>query len=295
MLPLEDSIQSGNALIGHVWILKPWSCLTTPNAPAGAVSWWAGQVPEVGHSSKHHYRQKQKGEDHQPQDAPWKSKPLDQLLEELQEELNTSAVHLFTARQQHQMYCGLSHDHDVPERWLVTAVDFGENFTCFFKNEAQAAHWTQSLVTVDPIVTFCRCPDNDIITKDSFFVHLWWSEARFECYASLHMFGGAVVNGAGTCIPKNYIFFWWLHCPLWMKDLLCWHFFFWNWHWLHKRTSLFFGQVMGRECDGEIGVMKRSAALAIKAGTTVISNSADLHSYCARKLTVQHIHTAGGL
>lgn len=92
--------------------------------------------------------------------------PLDQLLEELQEELSTFAVHLFTARWQHQMYSGLT--HDVPQKWPVTTMDFGENFTCYFQNEAQAAHWTQSQVTVHPIVTFYRCPDDDIIAKESF-------------------------------------------------------------------------------------------------------------------------------
>ena len=67
------------------------------------------------------------------------------LLEKLQEELNTSAVHLFPVRRQHQIYSGLT--QDVPEGWLVTTVDFGENFTSFFENKAQAVHWTQ-------IVTF---------------------------------------------------------------------------------------------------------------------------------------------
>ena len=215
--------------------------------------------------------------------------PLDQLLEELQEGLSTFAVHLFIARWQHQMYSGLT--HGVPQKWLVTMMDFGENFTCYFQNEAQAAHWTQSQVTVHPIVTFYRCPDDDIITKESF---VFISDDLKHDSNAVHHFTCLVVQ---RLMEQGLVFQKMVHfsdgCTSQYKGKTCFvdiSFSETDMGIISERH--FFGSRHGKSvCDGEIGIVKRSAALAIRAGTTVISNATDLHSYCARKLTLPSDNT----
>ena len=105
------------------------------------------------------------------------------------------------------------------------------------------------------------------------------------------MVGGAAVDGAGTRVPENGAFS--NGCTSQYKGKTC----FVDISFSETDTGIiserhFFGSGHGKSvCDGEIGVVKRSAALVIKAGTTVISNATGLHSYSARKLTLPSDNT----
>ncbi len=59
---------------------------------------------------------------------------------------------------------------NVPDKWGVMCMDFGENYNCHFQDEAQSAHWSYNQATIHPVVAYYRCPEEscDLVTCESF-------------------------------------------------------------------------------------------------------------------------------
>ena len=55
----------------------------------------------------------------------------------------------------------------VPDKSVITVLDFGQNHDCFYQDSAQSTYWHHKQVTVYPIVCYYRCPiDNEIVKED---------------------------------------------------------------------------------------------------------------------------------
>lgn len=219
--------------------------------------------------------------------------PFDQVVEELTEELEKFSLHLFNARwQQQQFHHITSH---VPDGGLVMVMDFAENFSCFFQDEAQSAHWAKNQVTIHPIVTYFRCPDDGAVCKDSFIIIS--DDLKHDSHA-VHHFSCKVVNilqERGLSFTKVVQFT--DGCAAQYKGRTG----FVDISFAVEDTGIvterhFFGSRHGKSvCDGEIGVVKRCASLAVKAGGIVIADAKDLYEYCSRHLTLplgnDHLHS----
>ena len=81
---------------------------------------------------------------------------LGNLIQELEEELDTLPLHLFLKNWQQEQFSKLTSGR-VPEGWCIMVLDFAENYTCKTQDEVQAAHWTQEQVTVHPIISYYNC------------------------------------------------------------------------------------------------------------------------------------------
>ena len=48
-----------------------------------------------------------------------------------------------------------------PKSWVIMCMDYGENYNCYFQDEAQSAHWSYQQATIHPIVAYYKCQDCD--------------------------------------------------------------------------------------------------------------------------------------
>lgn len=77
-------------------------------------------------------------------------KTVADLIDELVLESDMMAMHLFNAAWAHDQF--LSVKDELPKDTVLMALDFGQNYACFYQDEAQTAHWYHDQVTVHPIV-----------------------------------------------------------------------------------------------------------------------------------------------
>ena len=52
-----------------------------------------------------------------------------------------------------------SSNSNIPEKWVLLGMDFGENYNCHYQDEAQSANWSYKQATIHPMVTYYRYPD----------------------------------------------------------------------------------------------------------------------------------------
>ena len=160
-------------------------------------------------------------------------------------------------------------------------MDFGENMTCMYQDEAQGAHWGRQQITTHPIVTTYRCPDDDEILTESFvFIS---SDLKQDSHAvqlsvtnQLEQRGLSfqkVVHFSDGC-PSQY------KCKTNFADIS-----------FAADTGIlpekhFFGTRHGKgPCDAEIGVVKRIAFLAVRRRRAIIANATDLYRFGKSSLT----------
>ena len=76
--------------------------------------------------------------------------------------------HIFNASWQYRQFTTLI--DDLPQTTVVMVLDFGQNYACFYQDEAQAAHWFHNQVTVHPIVAYHKCPEAEETVKELIFL-----------------------------------------------------------------------------------------------------------------------------
>ncbi|KAK7099806.1 uncharacterized protein [Littorina saxatilis] len=212
-----------------------------------------------------------------------KEGPFDQLITELEEELVTFSRHLANAKWQHKQYALLQ--KNIPQGWLLMCMDFGENMTCIYQDEAQGAHWGRQQITIHPIVATYRCPDDDETVTESFvFVS---SDLKHDSHAVQH-FQLSVTNlleQRGLSFQKVVHFS--DGCPSQYKCKTN----FADASFAADDTGImtekhFFGTRHGKgPCDAEIGVVKRIAFLAVRRRRAIIANARDLYRFGKTSLT----------
>ncbi|VDI13634.1 Hypothetical predicted protein [Mytilus galloprovincialis] len=100
-----------------------------------------------------------------------KEEKLNNFLSILKVKLEPFAKHIFDAKWQAQQFKKIT--MAVPEKWAVMCLDFAENFTCLWQDEAQGAHWSYDQVTLHPIVSYYNCPKENcknIVEESIMFV-----------------------------------------------------------------------------------------------------------------------------
>ena len=84
-----------------------------------------------------------------------KTESVASLIDELQSEVDSLSLHLFIANWQHAMFKTIS--SKLPDGWVVTVLDFAENYTCTYQDKIQSAHWAHNQVTFHPVVAYYTC------------------------------------------------------------------------------------------------------------------------------------------
>ncbi|XP_070201835.1 uncharacterized protein [Littorina saxatilis] len=208
--------------------------------------------------------------------------PFDQLVCELEEELKPFARHITNAEWQHQQFSHLK--ENLPDKWVLFVMDFAENYSCFYQDEAQSAHWNQNQVTIHPVVAYYVCPDDKEIMRESFICVS--SDLKHDANAVQH-FQLTVIRellGRGLVIEKVIHFS--DGCSSQYKCKTS----FVDTSYSEEDVGIpqekhFFGSRHGKgPCDAEIGVIKRISSLAVKRRQVSIATAEELYDFGRQKL-----------
>ena len=101
-----------------------------------------------------------------------KTGTLADLVDELVMKLVPFSKHFVNAKWQVQQFDYLR--RNVPDKWAIMCMDFGENNNCHFQEEAESAHWSYNQATIHPVVAYYRCPEEscDLVTHESFMYNV---------------------------------------------------------------------------------------------------------------------------
>ena len=166
-------------------------------------------------------------------------------------------------------------------------MDFGENYACHHQDEAQGAHWHYEQVTLHPIVTYYHCPTdgcNEIVHESVIFIsndhkHDYHAVQYFVKKTNQYLLEQRLnickeilfSDGAPTQYKSKANF---LNLSMSKED------------YGFDIEKHFFGSRHGKgPCDGEVGVLKRSASLAVKRGQ-VISDAEDFYKFAKDTLSL---------
>lgn len=206
------------------------------------------------------------------------------FLDELCEELNNFSSHLHNARWQHQQFTSLT--HDIPKNWVLFCMDYAENYTCLYQDEAQSAHWSHDQATLFSIVAYYRCNDcREIVNESLVFVS---DDKKHDCHAVHHFVTVANdhLTKSRNVTIENEIHF---------SDGAASQF--------KSKTPFadvanstndfgfpcekhFFGSRHGKgPCDGEFGVVKRTVSQCVVARKTLVRNAKEFYNCAKEKLT----------
>ncbi|XP_045192503.2 uncharacterized protein LOC123548897 [Mercenaria mercenaria] len=206
------------------------------------------------------------------------------FLRELYEEVETFSSHLHNAMWQYQQFNTLI--HEIPMNWVVFCMDFSENYTCLYQDEAQSAHWSHDQATSFFIVAYYRCPEHNEIMHESLMfvsddkhhdshgVHHYVTEANKHLTEKLHLTIEREIHfsdGAASQFKSKTPF----------ADVA------------NSSTDYgfpcekhFFGSRHGKgPCDGEFGVVKRTVSQAVVARQALIRNVKEFHDFAKAKLS----------
>ena len=79
------------------------------------------------------------------------------ICKQMIEDLGTLARHIFNADWQYNQYQELR--DNLPKDWLLTVMDFAENYRCLQQDQISAAYYSYEQATIHPIQMFYRCQD----------------------------------------------------------------------------------------------------------------------------------------
>ncbi|XP_070203232.1 uncharacterized protein, partial [Littorina saxatilis] len=210
-----------------------------------------------------------------------KERPFKDLVSELEDEMKTFSLHLFQARWQHYQFSQVK--DNLPDNWLVLVSDFGQNFTCHHQDEIQGAHWCRSEATIHPTVAYYK-KEGKVVRHSFVFIS---NDLKHDAHA-VHHFQMKVTN---KLLSEGLSFVRKIHfsdgCASQYKgktnivDLS---------H-AEEDTGIltelhYFGSRHGKgPCDAEIGVVKKSANLAIKRRAAVMSDARSMYLWAQGSLT----------
>ena len=89
----------------------------------------------------------------------WQKGKTINLIQKFMMEVALSSIALICCQMADPEFKLLS--RNVPEKSLVMAIDFAENFTCFSQHEFQGANWAHDAVTIHPAISYYNCTKRD--------------------------------------------------------------------------------------------------------------------------------------
>ena len=217
-----------------------------------------------------------------------KESTFEGLVETLRKDLDTFSYHLFNARWQWQQYKEVS--ANVPQNTVVLCLDFAENFACHPQDAPQGCHWTNTQVTLHPIVASyacSQCEEGHSLTVTDTIMFLS-PDLRHDSHAVQHFIRKAIQllqsegiqfsnvtvfsDGAPTQY-KNRVNF--VDCSFAQADLGV------------TTERHFFGSRHGKgPCDREIGVIKKAVNRAVAARQADVASAEEVFSLCSDRLSL---------
>ena len=217
------------------------------------------------------------------------------LVDDLCTELEPFSKHLLNAKWQSTQFELLK--KQPPKDWVLLCMDYAENYNCHFQDEAQSAHWSYNQATIHPVVAYYRCQECNTPMHES--VMIVSNDTKHDYHAVQHFvrITNEHLQDQGITIARQIHFSDGSPCQYKSKVNFA--------DASHGQVDFgfpvekhFFGSRHGKgPCDGEIGVLKKSAMGAVRSRQVIISDALDLFNYGKGKLTLpkvdadRHSHT----
>ncbi|VDH92328.1 Hypothetical predicted protein [Mytilus galloprovincialis] len=211
----------------------------------------------------------------------------------LKQKLEPFAKHLFDAKWQAQQFRNIT--TTLPDKWVVFCLDFAENFSSVWQDEAQGAHWSYDQVTIHPVVAYYRCTVCTSIVEESILCIS--ADHTHDNHAVQHYVSTAVKHllEKGINIEKLVQFS--DGAPTQYKGKMNFADLSYSYEdFGFQSEKHYFGSRHGKgPCDREIGTVKKSVVLAIKSRRAEVSDAKTFHEYCNKELNkpkepLEHVH-----
>ena len=88
-----------------------------------------------------------------------KNEPTLACVTDMCDKLETFSVHLFLADWQFEQYTIIR--DNPPKGWVLSVIDFAENFRCIYQDEISAAYYSYEQAGIIPVQIFHRCVDEN--------------------------------------------------------------------------------------------------------------------------------------
>lgn len=216
-----------------------------------------------------------------------KSGSYTEFVNELCEELEPFASHLFNAKWQYQQYKLLK--ENLPNDWVLGVADFAENYRCMYQDEISSAYYQYKQATLHPVVLFHHCPDcNETMTTSCVcitadLVHDAFAVAAFQATVKDHLRNG------GSNIAHFVQFS--DGCSAQYKSKTPFS------HVASSQTSeerAFFGSRHGKgPCDALGGIVKNAATRHVRNRQGIIRDAKEFFEF-AQTLTINPNHGEAG-
>ena len=166
----------------------------------------------------------------------WQNGKTINLIQKFMMEAALSTKALICGQMAHPEFKLLS--RNVPEKSLVMAIDFAENFTCFSQHEFQGANWAHDAVTIHPAITYYNCTKLDDHAVIEVCVHVIsddWSTWRRCSQLLCWTHHPALTSAFITFQLENIQHEWW--CSITLHILKCFSRCLIGWKWLWPWTT----------------------------------------------------------
>ena len=209
------------------------------------------------------------------------------MLEELVNEIEPQAMHIFNATWQQQMFTEIT--EKLPKDWTVLVLHFAENYSCLSQDEIQSAHWATNQVTIHLIVAYYNCehPDKSTHVVQEALVFIS-EDLKHDSHAAHHFEKEAIKYlKEKRGIPLAHVVEYSDGCAAHYKsrgpiaDIS-----FARVDYGVQLERAFFGSRHGKgPSDGVVGVVKSAVRRAVVSRRAVVNTAEDMFSFCDKNLT----------
>ena len=175
--------------------------------------------------------------------------------------------------------------NNLPKGWLMTVIDFSENYRCGHQDEIASAYYNYSQVTIVPIVSYYQCQDCDeTVQHSSVFIT---PDLKHDAHAAEAALNQMLDQLSTTGVVPYHHILCSDGCSSQFKSKV--PFFFTQ----LGRERVYFGSRHGKNvCDGLGRTIKRSAERYVKARRGQIRDAKEFYQFCEDQLT-QNNQTLG--
>ncbi|XP_052073589.1 uncharacterized protein LOC127711546 isoform X2 [Mytilus californianus] len=210
---------------------------------------------------------------------------VDVFIRELMSEIEPFSGHIHNAAWQHEQFSKVI--RNIPDKWVIFCMDFAENYTCLYQDEAQSAHWSHNTVTLFSIVAYYYCPScQNPMNESMMFIT---EDKKHDSHAVHHFVGLAntYLKDKGIGINREIHFSDGAPGQFKSKTPFA-DVSKSNEDYGFPVEKHFFGTRHGKgPCDGEFGVVKRSVSNSILARSSIVSDAEDFYKYASDELSIQ--------
>ena len=205
----------------------------------------------------------------------------EELVDELVKELEFLSQHIFRANWQQNAFDEVRRS-PLKDGTVLTVNDFAENYSCFYQEEVQSAHWHYQQVSLHPTVAYYKCKlCPDTVVESLVFIS---NDLKHDHHA-VHRFNQITVKHLqeerGLDLKK--LIQWSDGCAAQYKskgpfaDLAASNLDFPG----VELQRNYFGSRHGKgPSDGESAVIKHRVTTAVKGEGKVVSNAEEFYNYC---------------